>query len=182
MSRIRLTRKTIKRIAELLRTRTKVKDICYVIGCSAGTYARWRERGEQDIANAEETVYSELVRAIESVDDDIYNKAVKMLYSRIFDGTKEVQRLRETITDEAGKIRIKETETEKDSPSSFKDVLTFVERIRPEEWAPIHRVQIGWRDAARAQGVDPDELMANLRAKMFPENENEEEVIPEETD
>ena len=162
----RCTKVMVERICELRRYRQSWRNIALIVGVTEETLSRWRRQGEA----ATSGIYFELVRGIEVAEQELYEQLVKVVLNDALHGSKEI--VKKQVVDEAGRVRVETTEREKPADSGL--ALKLLERFKPNEFAPVQRLNYDWREVVRSQGVDPQKLEEEITSTFFKKQDAEE--------
>lgn len=146
----RLTRKIIQEICPLVKLRLTKKEICHIVGISVETLRRWTKKGYAE----KKGIAYELVLAIERAEAEMYQDYASVVENAALLGST-------TVT-------IKETETGNEKTTKIEGpnaalALKWLERSRPELWAPKKFVEIDWKQSMRDQGFDNHEITEHDR-------------------
>lgn len=169
----RLSTKIISQVSDLVRKRTKISEICQVIGVSYETFYRWRKRGEEE----SEGIYSDLVKSMQQAEMDLCEDLAHVVFNAALVGSKEYKKVTKVVQDAKGKIRTEETETETDTAPDANLALKLLERKFPNKWGSIQRISVNWVDLAITKGVDPQQLQAEFK-QMFLITDDGQQALP----
>ena len=152
--RKKLNRKTIKRIARLVKLRMNWQYIARAIGVDPHTIINWRREGEKK----ERGLCRELVDAIDDAKTELYESLADVVVDA---ATQERVTKTKEIRVVDGRPVMKTTEKIEAPDANLADRL--LQRIDPANWADIKRVEIDWKQDLRDQGHEPDSIQKMLK-------------------
>ena len=154
MNSKKLTRKTIQRIARLVKLRMNWQYIARAIGVTPHTIINWRREGKETTKG----LCYELVVAIDAAKTELYESLATVVVDA---ATQERVTKTKEIRVVDGRPVMKTTEKVEPPDAALADRL--LQREDPAKWADIKRVEIDWKQDLRDQGHEPDRVQDLLR-------------------
>ena len=159
---MKLTRKVITQICELVECHASWEEIARGIGVSARTLRVWRAKGQEK----EKGIYYELRIAIEQTRDKTFLEYVKSVQNAALNDQITIIE-KDNEYDSQGKL-VRQT-TRKIEPADAKVAERMLERLAPDRFIrPRHHVvyEVNWREEVKKQGMDPDDFIQGYRDEL----------------